>query len=245
MSWQDNAFTSPDYIEYLNSLTGTLRRMWRDGDWDVSAGSFFTHWREAVHVVQPFTVTTDIEVWASLDYGFTHPTAVYWHVRLDGTVYTVAEHVEAGQLVPHHAQRIREITAVLNRDVSNLTAFVAGHDVFAQRGSADGRTIADQYADEGIVLDRANIDRINGAAEMLRRIGGEDGDPAPTWKVFNTCTRLIACIPEMQINPKRPEDVLKVDADRDGNGGDDPYDGVRYGLMEKKAVVAGGFAVQY
>jgi len=36
----------------------------------------------------------------------------------------------------------------------------------------------------------------------------------------------------MQHDPRRPEDVLKVDCDEEGNGGDDPYDTARYGLME-------------
>lgn len=45
----------------------------------------------------------------------------------------------------------------------------------------------------------------------------------------------------MQHDPHRPEDVLKVDVDEDGNGGDDPYDTVRYGLMlgkEKRVLYA-------
>jgi hypothetical protein len=33
-------------------------------------------------------------------------------------------------------------------------------------------------------------------------------------------------------DPDNPEDVLKVDTDESGVGGDDPYDAWRYGLME-------------
>jgi hypothetical protein len=36
----------------------------------------------------------------------------------------------------------------------------------------------------------------------------------------------------MQHDPRRQEDVLKVDADINGEGGDDEYDSARYGLME-------------
>jgi hypothetical protein len=32
----------------------------------------------------------------------------------------------------------------------------------------------------------------------------------------------------LQHDPNRPEDVLKVDADEDGNGGDDAADALRY-----------------
>jgi hypothetical protein len=35
----------------------------------------------------------------------------------------------------------------------------------------------------------------------------------------------------MEHDPHRPEDVMKVDCDEDGNGGDDCYDALRYGIM--------------
>ena len=41
-------------------------------------------------------------------------------------------------------------------------------------------------------------------------------------------------MPKLVADPKRKEDVLKVDADRHGNNGDDEYDDVRYGLMERR-----------
>ena len=36
--------------------------------------------------------------------------------------------------------------------------------------------------------------------------------------------RLAECLPSLQHDPNRPEDVLKVDADEDGVGGDDAAD---------------------
>jgi hypothetical protein len=43
-----------------------------------------------------------------------------------------------------------------------------------------------------------------------------------------------AGVPSLQHDPNRPEDVLKVDADEDGVGGDDCADALRY-LMATKA----------
>ena len=51
---------------------------------------------------------------------------------------------------------------------------------------------------------------------------------------FDTCQKLIECIPSLVHDDHRPEDVDKVDCDEDGNGGDDAYDDFRYGLMACK-----------
>jgi hypothetical protein len=42
---------------------------------------------------------------------------------------------------------------------------------------------------------------------------------------------LIECLPSLMHNPNDPEDVLKVDTDENGNGGDDWYDAARYAVM--------------
>jgi len=47
--------------------------------------------------------------------------------------------------------------------------------------------------------------------------------------VFSRAVRSIAgVLPSLQHDPNRPEDVLKVDADEDGVGGDDTADCLRY-----------------
>jgi hypothetical protein len=45
------------------------------------------------------------------------------------------------------------------------------------------------------------------------------------------------CLPALQHDPNRPEDVLKVDADEDGVGGDDAADCCRYLVATKSRAV--------
>jgi len=45
------------------------------------------------------------------------------------------------------------------------------------------------------------------------------------------------CLRSLQHDPNRPEDVLKVDVDEDGNGGDDTADCLRYLVATKSRVV--------
>jgi hypothetical protein len=120
-------------------------------------------------------------------------------------------------------------------DTSRLRRFVAGADVFSKQ--SDGSTVAGQYARLGISLGKANMDRINGWAEILHRLGEPNVGVAPRLFVHERCARLVECLPSLQHDPNRPEDVLKVDVDEDGNGGDDTADCLRYLVATKARAV--------
>jgi len=119
--------------------------------------------------------------------------------------------------------------------MADLKRFVAGADVFSKQ--SDGSTVASQYAKLGITLRCANTDRVNGWAEILHRLGDPgNGVPASLY-IHQRCARLAECLPSLQHDPNRPEDVLKVDADEDGVGGDDAADCFRYLVATKARAV--------
>jgi len=109
---------------------------------------------------------------------------------------------------------------------------------------SDGTTIAQQYAREGITLRSANMDRVNGWAEILQRLGDPGSGLPPEAKIpprlfiHRRCARLIETLPALQHDPNRPEDLLKVDADEDGGGGDDAADALRYLVATKPRTIA-------
>ena len=78
-----------------------------------------------------------------------------------------------------------------------------------------------------------NTDRVNGWAEVLERLGDPEGGVAPRLFIHERCRRLLETLPALQHDPNRPEDVLKVDADEDGVGGDDAADALRYLVATK------------
>lgn len=228
----DNAFINKEYSLYLKTLTGWLGRAWRDGDFEISAGQFFSTWDERIHVIPPLErVPRDWTFLCAMDYGFVH-----WNVVLllaldgDGNVYVLDEHAERRWLVEQHVEAIKHLLARNALALDRLDTFVCGPDVFAQRGYEE--TIAAKYERLGITLTAANTDRISGAAEVLARLGSEEAGIRPRLFIYDRCHRLIDCLPTLLHDPRRPEDVLKVDTDEDtGEGGDDAYDTLRYGLM--------------
>ncbi len=83
----------------------------------------------------------------------------------------------------------------------------------------------------------ASADRVNGWAEILQRFGDPDAEIRPTLFVHRRCGRLVETLPALQHDPNRPEDVLKVDCDEDGVGGDDAADALRYLVATRPRVL--------
>jgi len=238
----DNRFNNPEYTKVLEGLTGWQRRAWLDGDWDIAAGQFFTTFRREVHVISSFDDTRAVEWFAAMDYGFTHYTVVLLGCTDgDGNMFIVDEHAERLWLPQRHAPAI---VAMLGRhqissrrlEISDLKRIVAGADVFSKQ--SDGTTVASQYARLGIALRCANTDRINGWAEILHRLGDSANGVPPRLFIHERCARLVDCLPSLQHDPNRPEDVLKVDADEDGVGGDDAADCARYLVATTSRTIA-------
>ena len=228
----DNSFNNPEYRRVLEGLAGWQRRAWLDGDWDIAAGQFFTLFRRDVHVVPEFDVTRAVEWFAALDYGFTHFTVCLLCCKDgDGNTFIVDEHAERLWLPQRHANAIVAMLTRHGLTVASLRRFVAGADVFSRQ--SDGTTIADQYRRHGIPLRCANMDRINGWAEIMQGLGDADGGVRPTLFIHQRCKRLIETLPVLQHDPNRPEDILKIDADDDGVGGDDAADALRYAVASK------------
>jgi hypothetical protein len=232
----DNQFNNAEYKRVLEGLTGWQRRAWLDGDWDLAAGQFFTTFRRDIHVVADFDETRAREWFAALDYGFAHYTVVLLGCTDgDGNVFVVDEHAERLWLPQRHAAAVGAMLKRHGLAVEQLRRLVAGADVFSRQ--SDGTTIAGQYAHEGITLRPANTDRVNGWAEVLQRFGDPDGGVRPKLFIHRRCGRLVETIPALQHDPNRPEDVLKVDCDEDGVGGDDAADCLRYLVATKSRTV--------
>jgi hypothetical protein len=227
---EDNKFIDSDYKTKLEENTGWRLRAYRYGDWDIVAGQFFTTFDFNTHVILPLDrIPGNWPVWGSLDYGYNHPTVAHLHTMGDGIIYTIGEHWAQRTPIKYHAQALKDICQKWGVAVP---LWYAGHDCFAKRqDESEDPTIAQKYEAEGIKLIPANINRISGAAEMLARLGDIQRGISPRWYIFNSCSKLIECIPALEHDPNRAEDVLKVDIDENGQGGDDPYDSARMGLM--------------
>lgn len=70
-----------EYRRTLEALPEHLRRAFLEGDWNVFAGQYFDVFEIGRHTARPEELRLEPwwPRWISIDWGFQHPSAVYWH----------------------------------------------------------------------------------------------------------------------------------------------------------------------
>lgn len=228
--YKDNKYIDPSYEEQLDSLPDQLRRAYKEGDWDIFAGQFFTEFRRSVHVIDPFLIPNHWEKIICMDYGFTNPSCVLW-IAYDkdfDTYYVYSEIYGTNHTYKELARLIRERNGELNQvDLNRTDASApfcyADPAIWAKKDSIN--TGADEIMKEykGLKLFKANNDRVNGAL-LLRKLLNIDNAGNTKIKIFNNCVNLIRTLPELVHDKNKVEDV-------DTKGEDHAYDALRYGVM--------------
>lgn len=220
--WSDNVFCNPDYIAYLDGLTGHLRKSWRDGDLDAFEGLAFTTFDENRHVIPPFELPYNWPRWRAIDYGLNpDPFCCLWFARdlATGRIYIYREAYGTGYTDTAQARLVK-----LNTPPSeHISITYAGRDMFANRDRSDSKVSsnADEYYKQGIPLTMADVSRVAGKRK-LDRVLSDLPDGRPGLQIFETCENWIRTVPFLVLKPGQ-EDIA------DGQE-DHPYDASRYGL---------------
>jgi hypothetical protein len=231
----------------LDALTGALYWRGRMGIWVGAEGQHFESWDEEKHVLKSTPpITGDWLIWGGLDYGYGHPFAAgVFGLAPNGAVHLMAEFVTRKTLMPGLVEGYISAIRSLGIHPDRLRFIAAGHDMWATRGGDDPETFADkwdkavrkQLGHTSLKLERAVVDRVNGAGAIQEGLG--DKEHPPTLFLWHSCVETRKTIPRMVTDPHDAEDVKKVNADAQGRGGDDCYDMLRYGLMARPTTVRG------
>ncbi len=211
-----------DYRRTLNILPEHLRKAFLDGDWNVFAGQYFDIFDYGRHTARPEEIRLEPwwPRWISIDWGFQHPSAVYWHCAIPTgesvRIVTYREFVQSGLSPRMLAQGIAERSG---REA--FSDVFLSPDAFAHRTAE--ASIAEQLGDvltaNGLPRPApADDDRIGGWQLMYQLLESD------AWVITENCTKLIECMPTLVRDTARVEDVRKMD-------GDDAADSARYGLV--------------
>ena len=218
-----------DYGRVLSALKGKMRQAYLLGDWDAFAGQYFDIWNEEEAVAVCPKIEEWWPKWISIDWGYEHNAAVYWHTQNDKRTHTFREMV--GQHIPPY--ELGDLICKLSGGLK-ISDIYLSPDAFelSRRGWISNDTIAIQLNSrlragglpEAI---RADNERIGGWRLMYQLLS------AGCWVIDPSCKRLIECIPSLQRDEEDREDILKVDCNESGEGGDDPAESARYGLKSR------------
>lgn len=188
-------------------------KAWREGDWSILAGRYFSTFTEDQSVVKPVNLPPWLPRWISVDWGYAHNSAVYWGAY-DGERVYIYDEMVVGEKTPVDLAKMIYKRTRLNSPNSKIAKVVMSPDAFSRRSSP--KTIASEM---GSVLPwtmvQADDDRVGGW-NLMRQMFAYD-----QLRIFDVCPNLIKKLKTAQRNPKRPEDVLKHD-------GDDELDSARY-----------------
>jgi hypothetical protein len=226
----DNKFVDEGYKAFLEKLVGWQREAWLHGSWEFMAGAFFSNFHADIHVY-PNEVTKlnprAITRWfAGLDYGYSHPNAFTLGCETeDGEIFIVATYMASNTLIEEHAANIRDIISLHGLNIEDLEFIAAGRDCF--RVDKDGSTVATEYQERGIMLTPVHIDRVNAWSQFAELLGSPQNHIKPRLFIHKNCTELVTQIQSAQCDPKKPNDILKMNADENGDGGDDILEATR------------------
>lgn len=223
----------PGYIDRLKANKNPmLVKAYLEGSWDIMAGQFFDMVSRETHFIEPFTIPDHWERMGMFDTGYNHPAAFLWLATdTDGNSYIYREYARSKRRTEEVVKDLMEFP-----DTFKLTSIPAGWDCWSKHGG--GPSVEEKFSEVSghrLVLHKANIDRIPGAQQVRDYLSLREGKPRLF--IFKTCPMIYDCLTRMVHDTKHPEDVLKVDAsDGDPWTGDDLYDCVRMGLMDRPRI---------
>lgn len=196
---------SPEYVRTLENLPEERRKAMLYGDWNVFDGQYFSEFKRDVHVMRPFAVPAHWRRYVAMDYGL-DMLACYWIALSEQEdAYVYKELYESNLVVTEAAKRITEMTT------EQVYAYYAPPDLW-NRHSDTGKSTAEIFCDCGIMLVKAQNDRVQGwynLHEWLRPYEDEQGKTTAHLRIFDNCRNLIRTLPALQYDEKNPNDCAR------------------------------------
>jgi len=201
----DNPHLDASYLKTLDSLPEKLRKAYRDGNWDIFAGQYFTEWDSSIHTCHPFPIPAGWKKFRSYDHGYENPACCKWYaLDYEGRVYVYRELYVRGYTIDKISEEILRLSGDENYEWS-----VCDSSIFAQTGIIDrkgGSTIAEAFARRGLLFIPSSKRRIDGW-NLMHQYLYWDEVKKPKLIHFNTCYNSVRTLPALIHDDKNPEDV--------------------------------------
>jgi len=249
-----------EYRRTLEALPEHLRRAFLDGDWNVFAGQYFHIFDYGRHTVRPEEIRLEPwwPRWVSVDWGFQHPSAVYWHcavpvVSRQSSVFN-SERDSHQRSAGRYTQNASSASVTDNCELKTENRRIVTYREFVQNGLSPrmlAQAIAErsgrEHISEVFLSPDAFAHRTSEAsiAEQLGDVLVVNGLPRPTpadddriggwqlmYQLLESNAWLITedCAELITCIPQLVRDERRREDIRKVEG-DDPADAARYGLV--------------
>lgn len=232
--------TQPEYKRSLEKLPPKLRKAWLEGSWDIFEGQFFEDFinnkkhyqdRQYTHVIEPFEIPREWNVYRSYDFGYGKPFSVgWWAVDHDGTVYRILELYGWTGVANEGCKWTPDQQFAKVREIETSHPWLKGRNI---SGPADpsiwdgsrGESVADTAMKHQVYFTPGDNSRIAGWMQMHYRFQFDDNG-YPGIYIFSNCEQFIRTIPLQVYSETNVEDL-------DTTQEDHVADEARYFLMSR------------
>ena len=231
----DNKILMDNDPMYINNIAMAaagqpwLLKAWLNGDWNIVAGGLFDDlYNEAVHVIEPFDIPSDWELYRAYDWGSAKPFSIGWYAKSNGnqvllrngtyrtfTNNTLIRIDEWYGWNGNADQGINMLEVEIAEGIAEREQ-LRGWDV--ESGPADpmifndtqGGSLADAHYERNIVWIPADKGlRVTGW-QQCRQLLTEALKPnpeGPCFYVFNTCIQFIRTVPTLPRSKSNIDDA--------------------------------------
>lgn len=229
---------NPEYLASLAMLPEAEKKALLYGDWDSFDGQVFSEWRNDpshyddmryTHVVAPFRIPKNWQIYRGFDFGYTRPFSVGWYAAdNDGRLFRIREYYgytgRPNQGVCFDPSRIAEEIREIEENDPNIKGRsiigIADPSIF---DGSRGRSVAELMEKSGVYWRPGNNSRISGKMQYHYRFAFDE-EGVPMLYIFNTCKNFIRTVPSLCYDTLNVEDI-------DTSAEDHIYDECRYVLM--------------
>jgi phage terminase large subunit len=220
-----------DYIKSLDSLSPALKAAYRDGDWDIFAGQYFTNFDSDACVIDHDEVLYEMKrqtwqpKWISVDWGASeeHWAVALWHTTLK--IKGEERQITYREMILNNIGEAAFANEVVRfNEEEDIQLIFIDPATSSKTGRSPLSIIGDVLAANNMKRPSLAInDRIPGWRLLYNMF---EGRPKSKLQVSTNCPNLIKSIPMLiRHTPEKPEDVKKITA-----MSDDIADCWRYGI---------------
>jgi hypothetical protein len=219
----------PNYEARLKIQGNKMYQALRYGDWTQIEGNMFSQVGEH-HMIDSYKPSSSDIIIRGFDWGFTAPFASVWLAEdSDKNLIVFKEWIGSSDgsnkgLMMSADQVARTIKQI--EETNSISPYYAPSDPAMWGKQNVGDSIGQIFENEGLLMHKANNDRVQGTQQLHMRLNIDEFSQKPKLFITEDCPITFQTLQGISVDKRNPECY-------DTTGFDHPIDALRYAVMER------------